>query len=118
VKAVVTYDGVANMRTFWEDDATAPQRLFGVDSLDDPIVAGISPITHLSKEDAPFLIFASDSRSGDFVRQAEELYEGLKAAGASAELRLVKNAEHCGPGSLSEIGRLNLAVNFFDQTLK
>lgn len=114
----MTYDGIADWRTFFESDATAPQKLFRVNSWDDPIVSDLSPITHLSKDDAPFLIFASDSSSGDFVRQAENLYEGLKAAGASAELTLVKNAEHCGSGDPTEAERLEMAADFFDQTLK
>jgi acetyl esterase/lipase len=118
VQAVVAYDAIANFSTFFSGDETAPQRVFGANSWDDPIVARLSPGAHLSQDDPPFLIFASDARDGVFVSQAEELYQGLRAAGIEATRTLINNADHCGSGDLNEAERLEMSADFFDQKLK
>ena len=117
VKAVVTYDGWADTRTFLSESENTDRGLefFGVASLEDPMISQLSPVTHLSKDDPPFLIFASEA--GDFMKQAEQLLAGLKAVGVSATLTPVKNAEHCGSGDPTEAERLEIAADFFDQTL-
>ena len=118
VNAVVTYDGWADTRTFLSESENRNRALefFGVASLEDPLLSRLSPATHLSNDDPPFLIFASEADG--FMKQAEELNAGLKTAGTSALLTPVKNADHCGSGDPTEAERLETAADFFEQTLK
>ncbi|HEX4588895.1 MAG TPA: alpha/beta hydrolase [Gemmataceae bacterium] len=74
-------------------------RLFGglvPDKLD--VAKKASPILHVSKASAPFLIFHGDKDGMVPLQQSEALNEALKKAGVESALHVVKNAGHGGVG--------------------
>jgi acetyl esterase/lipase len=82
-----------------------------------------SPVTHISADDAPFLIVQGEKDPLVPPGQARELYDKLQAAGVPATLVMVKNGGHVfqptgGPisPSLAEIGKTT--YDFFDQMLR
>lgn len=119
VKAVVVEDVIANMREYVPSEYEL-NYLFGVATFDDSILARSSPVSYLSQDDPPFLIFASDSDSGSWSRQAESLYDGLQSVGVPSEYIPVTHAQHCwdtyGKPSANEIARM--MGDFFDEQLK
>jgi acetyl esterase/lipase len=58
VQAVVTRDGVYDWRTVLQ--ASSDLVDFGFSSFDDPMIGQTSPLSHISKNAPPFLIFRSD----------------------------------------------------------
>ena len=87
------------------------------------LLAQASPVTYVSKDAPPFLILHGDKDTVVPFSQSQTLYDRLKAAGASATLLTVKNAEHAlipsgGPISpgLIELGRIIL--DFFDRNVR
>jgi acetyl esterase/lipase len=118
VAAVVSRDGIAFNRAdvnYWGPGEV--EGMFGISSLTDPILAKTSTLTYLSKDSPPFLIFqtASDNtRSGN-----QELYDKLKAAGASAKFVEITGSDFCAPaGNPSREERAKMIADFFDQNLK
>lgn len=53
-----------------------------------------SPVTHVSADDPPFLLYHGTLDDIVPVRQAEVMFAALKAAGVPAELHLVHGAGH------------------------
>jgi dipeptidyl aminopeptidase/acylaminoacyl peptidase len=74
-----------------------------------------SPITHVTKDDPPFLTVHGDSDPVVPVQQGKSLHEALQKTGVESELYLVKGGGHGGfqddalPGKVTE---------FFRRTLK
>lgn len=74
-----------------------------------------SPITHVTKDDPPFLTVHGDSDPVVPVQQGKSLHEALQKAGVESELYIVKGGGHGGfqddalPGQVTE---------FFRRTLK
>lgn len=117
VQAVVSRDGVANMQTALMSKADL-QELLGISSFEDPILTKISPVTYISKDAPPFLIFQSDSDSGS-RGQNKELFDKLTAVGASVRLVEIIGSDHCSPfGNPSREERAKMIGDFFDQNLK
>jgi acetyl esterase/lipase len=121
VQAAVVMDGAVDV------SATDPSGLqwgFGDISLQDPLIANVSSLTHVSKDDPPFLIFVSEGDNfappGQTKSDMQRLYDGLIAGGVPATLVVVKGANHCFEGvpdpSLPEIA--TMVGDFFDQNLK
>lgn len=73
-----------------------------------------SPVSHITKDDPPFLIVHGDKDNVVPVRQSRVLAEALKKAGVDVTLRIVPGAGH-GVGSLDN---QRLAKEFFDRHLK
>ena len=81
-----------------------------------PLNSAVSPVTHVTPDDPPFLIIHGEKDGYSPLEQAQVLDARLKAAGVASQLVIVKNGEH-GLNSLSgdpavpsleEIGRLIL----------
>jgi acetyl esterase/lipase len=98
------------------------KRVFGSDTGVNPSLLRGSPITFVTKDDPPFLIFQGDKDIVISLKHGAELYGKLIAAGASAKLVTVKNGTHCLPPELGmsptreEISQM--IADFFDQTLR
>jgi acetyl esterase/lipase len=76
-----------------------------------------SPVTWISKDDAPFLIMHGDQDRLVPPSQSEILYKRLKEAGVDATLYIVKGAGH-GQGGFGKPEALKMVADFFDRTLK
>lgn len=119
VRAVVVEDVIADMREYVAGSYEL-NYLFGITAFDDPILARSSPVSFLSHDDSPFLIFASDSDSGFWSGQAKSLHDGLQSVGVPTAYIPVTHAQHCwdtyGNPSATDIAKL--IADFFDQQLK
>ena len=85
------------------------------------IVSKVSPVTHVTNDDPPFLIIHGDKDILVPLSQAEMLYSQLVAVQVPAILVVVQNASHDLTGSdasmtLEEI--VDMIADFFDQHLK
>lgn len=56
--------------------------------------AKASPITYVSKNDAPFFVVGGDRDDRVDVRQPQAMFAKLQAAGVPSELLIVKNCDH------------------------
>jgi acetyl esterase/lipase len=88
VQAVVDVSGPTDFTTTREgDDATFLTNFFGADFATHPeIWREASPVFHVAKTDAPFLILHGTQDSEVPIAQAQELYEKLQAAGVPVQL--------------------------------
>lgn len=119
VQAVVMFDGIADFKTNYADAPSELEEVHGITSFDDPLVALLSPITHVTKDDPPFLLIASEITG--FQMQAEQMAEALKVQGVPYTYIQAKGALHCefsnsGPNSLDEMEKI--VGDFFEQMLK
>ena len=98
------------------------KRVFGSDTGVNPSLLRASPITFVTKDDPPFLIFQGDKDTVISLKHGAELYEKLITAGVSAKLVTVKNGTHCfppEPGMLPTREEISqMIADFFDQTLR
>jgi dipeptidyl aminopeptidase/acylaminoacyl peptidase len=78
------------------------------------IVRQISPIYHVTKDDAPTLIIHGDSDTLVPLQQSEAIMDRFKEAGVPAELVVKKGGTHGGIEFLTEFNRL---PNWFDKHL-
>ena len=98
------------------------KRVFGSETGVNPSLLRASPITFVTKDDPPFLIFQGDKDNVISLKHGAELYAKLIAAGVSAKLVTVKNGTHCLPPepglspTREEISQM--IADFFDQTLR
>ena len=79
------------------------------------ITREISPIYHVSPEDAPTLIVHGDADTLVPLQQSEAMVDKLKAAGVEA--RLIVKPKH-GHGWLTMIADMNQVADWFDEHLK
>lgn len=80
-----------------------------------------SPITHVSKDDPPVVMFHGEIDKVVPIRHSEAMLQALKAAGVEAELVRVKNANHCFRGdnvSLTFREITARTVEYFEKRLK
>jgi acetyl esterase/lipase len=81
------------------------------------LAAKANPITHVTKDDPPFLIVQGDDDKLVHYTQSEMLNEALKKVGVECELVMIKGAGHGGQQfTTKEMQEKYLA--FFDKTLK
>jgi acetyl esterase/lipase len=122
VQAVVDFYGPVDLRLPLTGDANElVHDAFGTDDPQAPILVLGSPVTWVSADDPPFLILHGDSDSLVPLRQSQELFERLVAAGVPAELVVVTNGGHGFGGEDLQPSRAALVqrvVEFFDQYLK
>ena len=128
VKAVVSYYGPTDFRTMSTDFGARAQaaitKLLGVPFQENPATyAHASPISYISPDDPPLLIFHGDSDTLVPFSQSERMREAYVRAGLKAELVKVGNASHDfepisnKPLSIS-VGHIHsLTVDFFKRTL-
>ena len=97
VQAVVDLYGPADLTDGegWPQGQPAVLRLvFGTSDLDTPVLAAASPVSHVTPDDPPFLIFHGERDGLVPIRQSERLFEALAGAGVSVEFVRVANARH------------------------
>lgn len=119
VQAVVMFDGIADFRTNYADAPSELREVHGIPSLDDPMVARLSPVTYVSRDDPPFLLIAS--RDEHWQGQARMLADALSAQGVSATYLQAEGAMHCqyassGPHTLKTM--IQVVGDFFEEKLK
>jgi len=120
VEAVVDLCGRADLKGMPADKA---ESVFGAADNSSPLLERGSPITFVSKGDAPFLIFHGDKDDVVPLQVSEKLAGLLKAAGISATLVVVKNGDHMfrpqgGPISPTRADMTRMMADFFDQHLR
>jgi len=101
--------------------ATAAEQVLGTRDPNAAIVSKVSPVTHVTSDDPPFLIIHGEQDILVPVSQAEILYNQLVDAQVPASLVVVQNAGHDLTGNdasmtLDEI--VDMIADFFDQHLK
>lgn len=82
-----------------------------------------SPVTYITKDDPPFLIFQGELDTTVPTHQSQELYDRLTATGVPASLVMVKNAGHSftpvgGPISPTRPEITRMMADFFDKQLR
>jgi acetyl esterase/lipase len=96
---------------------------FGATGPNDPLLKRASPVTYVSSNAAPFLILHGDHDGLVPLAQSQELYEKLKAAGASVNFVVITNFSH----GYTPIGRKSspsfvelskIIADFFDKNLR
>lgn len=120
VQAVCSWFGGADFTQGAGDDGGFV-RMVGASFRERPdLYREASPVTHVSKDDPPVLMFHGEKDKVVPIRHSEAMLQALKAAGVEAELVRVKNANHGFTGenvslSLREITART--VDFFDRRL-
>jgi len=95
VQAVVDLFGPADLlKQYPNSRSTHREEVFGVTSIDDPLIQLYSPVTHITPDDPPFLIIQGLEDKTVPPDQSQTLYDGLVAAGVPATLVMVENAGH------------------------
>jgi acetyl esterase/lipase len=126
VQAVVDLFGPADLVTMFE--STSPswlQNVFGALEHDSDDIKKVSPITHVTGDDPPFLILHGDNDSVVPFEQSEILLEKLQYANVPATLIMVEDAGHgfrpvpAGSAiSPSQSELTEIIADFFDLCLK
>jgi len=120
IQAAVDMCGRADLRGMPADKAAS---VFGAtDSFSDILLRG-SPITFVSKDDAPFLILHGEKDGTVPPPVSQLLYDRLQAVGVPVKLATVKNADHSfnpidGAMSPTRTEMTKLIADFFDQYLR
>lgn len=135
VQAVCDWFGPADLLTFGpqggNDMTKRPPSLPATDSSESPeakLIGGpipdnkekaraASPVTYVTKDDAPFLIMHGDKDLLVPFQQSTELDENLRKAGVPAKLVIFPGAGH-GGGRFNERETMEQVAAFFTQTLK
>ena len=68
--------------------------IFGTTNIHDPILTNASPVVYVTSNAPPFLIFHGDKDTMLPLWQSQELQRKLQAAGATAELVVVRDVGH------------------------
>jgi acetyl esterase/lipase len=74
----------------------------------------VSPVTHVSSDDAPTWIIHGDQDKLVPIQQAELIIDKLKAAGVPAELNVKQGAAHGWPDLVAD---MTLVADWFDKYL-
>ncbi|WP_435007279.1 prolyl oligopeptidase family serine peptidase [Tundrisphaera lichenicola] len=79
------------------------------------ITRQVSPVSHVSSDDAPTLIYHGDADTLVPVQQSESIVEKLKAAGVDAKLVVKPGAGHGWGGMDQDLGKF---ADWFDEHMK
>lgn len=101
----------------WSINFVAKALLHGPPSNNPELAAAASPITHVSKTSAPFLLIHGTADSMIPPAQSERMHAALKAAGADSSLLLIEGMPH-GNRTLARPDLQQAADAFFSQHLK
>jgi acetyl esterase/lipase len=126
VQAVVDLFGPADLPTMFKSAASPQiQRLFGATDPYSETVKKVSPVTHITRDDPPFLILHGDNDTTVPLEQSQILHEQLTAAGVNSTLVVVQNAGHSfrpvpdgAVISPTEREMTTMIADFFDRHLK
>ena len=81
------------------------------------LLKSASPVTYLSKDDPPLLIFHGDKDQLVPLGQSEHLHKRYQEAGLESSLHVIEGAKHGGP-QFSDPTRYTLVKEFFDRHIK
>ena len=129
VQAVVNWFGPSNLLTMGEQ--SGPDSRIRHDAADSPeskLIGGAvqenkeaanaaSPVTYVTKDDAPMLLMHGDRDNVVPHGQSVELHAALEKAGVKSELRTIKGAGHGGPG-FNDPESLKAVWDFFAKYLR
>jgi acetyl esterase/lipase len=105
VQCVVDFCGPTEMMTMGKladkPDGVVAKLIGGVVQDNKEKARAASPLTYVSKDSAPFLIFHGDKDDIVPLAQSEVLTRALKKAGVEVELRVLKGSGHGGKEFLS-----------------
>lgn len=124
VQAVVDYFGPSDLTVYqWDTEERKARVVFGADDPNSPLLVAASPVTYITRDAPPFLIFNGDQDTGVPLAQSQTLYDGLRAAGVDATFVIVKNAGHSfvPSGGAIQPTRAQITqrvVDFFNEKLK
>ena len=124
IQAVVDMFGPADLTvTFEKDKSPLLEHVFGTTDHKSQIVRQASPVTYVSSDDPPFLIFHGEKDNQVLLDQSQALYERLVSADVPATMVIVKNCGHGfapvgGPITPTRTEITNRIADFFDQYLK
>lgn len=113
VQAVANLYGVADFAEFAKKNG----RFRTNDKKAIKLYKSASPLSYLSKDDAPVMTFHGDKDRVVPVGQARLLHAGYKKLGLESELHVVEGAGH-GGRKFSDSKRFKLLKEFFDRHLK
>ena len=121
VQAVVDYFGPSDLASS-DFGSAAHQAIHSVFGSQDELKSA-SPVTYITKDDPPFLIFQGELDTTVPAHQSQELYDRLGAAGVPATLVMVKNAGHSfkpvgTPISPTRPEITKMMADFFDRQLR
>jgi acetyl esterase/lipase len=120
VQAVCDFFGPTDLTKIKDEHVAgdALTHLFGGPLRDHPDQAKqASPITYVTKDDAPFLIMQGSKDPLVHPEQSQWLDEALKKAGVESHLVIVEGAGHGGPQFMTP-ERAKMILTFFDKHLK
>jgi acetyl esterase/lipase len=121
VQAVVDWYGPTDFLQMGgrHDDARSPESrlLGGPVQQRKELAAKANPITHVRKDNPPFLIMHGDQDNAVPFNQSELLAEALKKAGVEVTFVPIKGAKHGGPGFQTAENRKRVE-DFLDRHLK
>ena len=101
----------------WRINLVAKALLHGPPSKHPELAAAASPITHVSADDAPFLLIHGLADGMVPPAQSERMHHALQAAGASSELLLIEDMPH-GNHTLGRTDVQQAVDTFFRKQLK
>ena len=81
------------------------------------LLKSASPVTYLSKDDPPVLIFHGDKDQVVPLSQSEHLHKRYQEAGLESSLHVIEGAKHGGP-QFSDPTRYALVKEFFARHIK
>ncbi len=81
------------------------------------LIKSASPVTYISKDDPPLLIFQGDKDPLVPAAQSERMHKLYKKAGLKSQLHIIKGAGHGGPRFVDKT-RSALVKAFFDKHIK
>jgi acetyl esterase/lipase len=121
VKCVCNWFGPADFRPLIEMSTGAEgpvTKLLGGPVKDHKEKATLaSPVTHVTKDDAPFLIMHGDQDKLVPISQSQSLADALRKAGVEVTFQTLPGAAHGGPAFNSDES-MKLIGDFFDKHLK
>jgi len=124
VQAIVDLFGPTDLLKLYPNSrSTHREEVFGVTSIDDPLIQFYSPVTHITPDDPPFLIIQGLEDKTVPPDQSQVLYDGLVAAGVPATLVMVDHAGHSlrpvdGDIIPSLLELQQMVLEFYNQYLK
>ncbi len=81
------------------------------------LLKSVSPVTYITKDDAPLLIFQGDKDPLVPQQQSEHVHKLYQQAGLDSSLHIIKGASHGGP-KFTDATRSALVKAFFDKHIK
>ena len=111
VQAVLDLYGPSDMTLFGRQN-----KRFGEGKAAD-MLKSVSPVTYITKDDPPLLIFQGDKDPLVPEQQSEHMHKLYQKAGLDSSLHIIKGAAHGGP-QFSDATRSALVKAFFDKHIK